>query len=381
MRNDIAISLLSTVIKDATGEDEFAEYIRYFQTMAKYKYDDYQQYTTGQRFIETLARWLNYFPLEDRKVVLEFLKDKLIYVSTSEMNLLAESCFPDALRKILSDSAAKTLGVSNYMLNKIIASSEYNILLRQSLFCGLSDGAKLDIFRRANTGIISHEQIYLTYELSISRITKMKDELQQDLKKPNFLNREPTDEESKFKMLFLIDDFSASGTSYLKFDESKNKLKGKIAGLYDSLFGKDETDNSANQSAMGQCFHKELKIYIILYLCTTQAKQAIEKNFDKLFDKYGHKPELVILHELDASYKINKSDNIYSVCLKDNYYDKNLIEDIHTDTNVKLGFSECSLPLVLAHNTPNNSIPLLWSYDYSKIFKGLFPRIPRHRVL
>jgi len=43
-----------------------------------------------------------------------------------------------------------------------------------------------------------------------------------------------------------------------------------------------------------------------------------------------------------------------------------------------LGFDECGLPLVLSHNTPNNSIPLLW-YEEGGHFKGLFPRVSRHR--
>ncbi len=381
MRNDIAISLLSTVINDAITEEELTEYVRYFQTMAKYKYDDYQQYTTGQRFIETLARWLNYFPTKDRKIVLNFLREKLIFISSPEINLLAESCFPDALRKIMTDSVSESMGIYPYLLHKIIDSKEYNVLLRQSLFCGLSDGAKLDIFRRANTGIISHEQIYLTYELSDSRVIKMKGELASDLKKEKFLNREPLEDESKFKMLFLIDDFSASGTSYLKYDVDKKKLKGKIAGLYETLFVNGKQEEPDSQDTIRKCFHDDLKIFIILYLCTTQAKETILNSFDKLVELYGHKPELIILHELGETYKIKDSDPIYPVCMKNEYYDKTLIEDEHTKADVKLGFSSCRLPLVLSHNTPNNSVPLLWSYDYSKIFKGLFPRIPRHRVL
>jgi hypothetical protein len=36
------------------------------------------------------------------------------------------------------------------------------------------------------------------------------------------------------------------------------------------------------------------------------------------------------------------------------------------------------LPLVLHHNTPNNSICLLWSYEDTQV-RGLFPRIKRHK--
>ena len=46
------------------------------------------------------------------------------------------------------------------------------------------------------------------------------------------------------------------------------------------------------------------------------------------------------------------------------YYDT-AIESRHTDVgetkDVRLGFGKCALPLVLEHNTPNNSIALLWA--------------------
>ena len=393
MRSDISISLLSSVINDITDEDEQADLIKYFQTMATYKYDDYQQYDTGQRFIENLAIWLNQFDPIDRKIVLHFLRNRLIFISITEINLLAEACFPDTIRQILTDYASKLLNIPKYHVQKILTSVEYKVLLRQCLFCGLSDGARLDVFRRANTGVLSHEQIYLTYELSDEKLLKMREELIEDLEKPHFLDREIADCEGKFRKLFLIDDFSASGTSYLKFNDNIGKLKGKIAGLYSSLFPKNSEINEINDepyvdkeenehsSVVNRCFDKNLRIYIILYLCTSQAKKTIEDNFDKLFEMYGHKPELVILHEIDDSYKITEQDDLYAVCRQDRYYDKTLIEDKHTNGDVKLGFGECALPLVLAHNTPNNTIPLLWSYEYSEIFKGLFPRIPRHRVL
>ena len=65
--------------------------------------------------------------------------------------------------------------------------------------------------------------------------------------------------------------------------------------------------------------------------------------------------------------------------LLNNYYDANL-EDEHTRKgggDVKYGFANCGLPLVLAHNTPNNSLYLLWA-ESAKL-RALFPRVNRHR--
>lgn len=375
MRDDVVKALLEKVISgiELVDEDMTQSYIKYFQAIARYKYDNYQQYSAGLRFIETLAIWLEQFDAVDKKIALDFIMKRIVYISSSEINLIAESCFIDNLQYILIKITAEKLGIPEYRLKEIEKSNEYLILKRQSLFCGLSDGARLDMFRRANTGILSHEQIYLTYELSEQRISKMKDELTIDLNTRFDLNLQPDSGDAKFKTLFLIDDFSASGTSYLKLG-SNGQLKGKIAGLYEDLFGEKTKIQSA--------FDKDnLKIYIILYICSTQAKQTIESNFEKLFELYGHKPDLIIIHELDEKYKINADEDIFNICKKDKYYDRELIEDKHTKTNIQLGFSECALPLILEHNTPNNSVPLLWTYDYSEIFTGLFPRIPRHRVL
>ncbi|WP_163399419.1 phosphoribosyltransferase-like protein [Flavobacterium fluviatile] len=379
MKDNVVKALLHKVISGIHGidEDETQSYIKYFQALARYKYDNYQQYSAGLRFIETLAIWLEQFDSYDKKIALDFVRDRIVYISSSEINLIAESCFVDKLQYILMKITANNLNVPKYKLKFIEDSKEYAILKRQSLFCGLSDGARLDIFRRANTGILSHEQIYLTYELSEQRILKMQDQLVEDLNGDSFqMNLDKNSEDSKFKTLFLIDDFSASGTSYLKSSETTGELKGKIAGLYRDLFG--ESDSSKIESAFDT---QNLKIYIILYICSTQAKDTIESNFDKLFELYKHRPELIIMHELDGQYTIDKNDEIFNVCLNDDYYDKDLIEDKHTQANIQLGFSNCALPLILEHNTPNNSVPLLWTYEYSDIFKGLFPRIPRHRVL
>lgn len=47
-------------------------------------------------------------------------------------------------------------------------------------------------------------------------------------------------------------------------------------------------------------------------------------------------------------------------------------------TDVKRGFNACSLPLVVYHNTPNNSLFLLWADPEKYKWRGLFPRVERH---
>jgi len=47
-------------------------------------------------------------------------------------------------------------------------------------------------------------------------------------------------------------------------------------------------------------------------------------------------------------------------------------------SDAKYGYAAGGLPIVLHHNTPNNSIALLWSYDDRDVV-GLFPRVQRHK--
>ncbi len=370
MKTLILQGLLQKLTVDICDAEELAENHKYFLNMAKYKYDSYKQFSPGMRFIERFALWLSQFKdSDDKKIAHDFIKNQLIYISSKEIDVLVSSCYTDIIKPILFKYISIDLKIFEYEVNKIANSHGFKSLLRQSLFCGLSDGAKIEIFRRSNTGILTHEQIYQTYELSGKRAKKMHDELITDQKKN--LGRNPNSSEDKFKILFLMDDFSASGTSYLKFSESKG-LHGKIFALYESIY---------NNSELKPIFDLEnLEVHIVLYLCTEQAKTAIEENFQKLSETFSlkNKPKLHIGYLIPESNKINNKE-IIDLCKKEEYYDGDKLEDKHTG-DVRLGFKACALPVVLYHNCPNNSLSILWAYENSK-FAGLFPRVPRHKEI
>jgi hypothetical protein len=366
MKDLIVQAFLAEVVESTS----FHEHRKYFQTMAAYKYDGYQQYFAGKRFIESFALWLKRFTEEDRKIALDLIREKLIYISNKELNALVSSCYQDCIKDILVDRISSQIKIPPYRITNIIESPDFKLLLRQSLFCGLSDGARMDIFRRANPGVISHEQVYQTYELSDERAKKMQEKLQEDIKKK--LGDKMTENHSRFRMLFLMDDFSASGSSYLRIDED-DKLKGKIASLYESIY-------SQKSDLQGLFDTEALEIHIILYICTEQAHNQILSVLPEISKRYPIAPKLHILHLVNNSVKISapKDQDIISICMKSDYYDED-IEDIHTGT-VRLGYKECALPLILEHNTPNNSLSILWAYENLN-FVGLFPRIPRHREI
>ena len=58
------------------------------QLLSEYKYDEYQQFSPGMRFIESLSLWLNQFDTNKSQKDLAFklIKKHLIFISTLELH-------------------------------------------------------------------------------------------------------------------------------------------------------------------------------------------------------------------------------------------------------------------------------------------------------
>jgi len=338
--------------------------------LASYKYDEYQQFSPGMKFIENFALWLNQFETdEERKNAYEFVRKKLIFISEKEMAHLVTISYPDVIKPILIQQVAHNINIPEYDITKIIKSQEFDLLRRESLFLGLSDGAHTDIFRRSNPEI-SHEQIYQTYEISRERANNMLESLKEDL--TEILREEPSKEDNRFRIAFLLDDFSGSGISYLRGD-SNTGYNGKIEKFLNEI--KDE------ENPMHLLFNSTgVHICIILYLATTQARKHLETLISEIFGSEKPMCTIQIVHELKDSVKLNAEIENEFIKLLKKYYDPN-IENKHykkgRHNKPFLGFDECSIPLILNHNSPNNSLPILWFEDH-RIFRGLFPRVSRH---
>ena len=84
---------------------------------------------------------------------------------------------------------------------------------------------------------------------------------------------------------------------------------------------------------------------------------------EKSFGEYSITEGLILPETLPLS----QSGDVAMLTLCDKYYDHALFKRLEKhcreagmDT-MKLGYAYCALPVVLEHNTPNNSIPLLWA--------------------
>ena len=370
MQKDLAETLLARIMNwdDATKATERAR----LELFAAYKYDQYQQFAPGRRFLESLALWLRQFTKgAERKLAYEFVRNRLVFISNEEVNALVDLAFPTIVRPSLLRDAAEATGVSPFRSKAIADSESYRCLQRQTLVLGLSDGARTDRFRRVNSDSISHEQVFHAYDVSEQKAGDMAEKLHRDLER--ILDREPSSDEARFRYIVLLDDFSASGLSYIRKDEESNTWAGKIPKIIDQLTLDD---------GLGQCIaRKNVRVLVVLYIGSRQAIEHIEQSLQNISFTKGS-VELKVVFELDHASRLNPEADteLFQLLNKDEYFDE-LADDEHAKvgkTSMRLGFADGRLPLVLSHNTPNNSIYVLWAEDGHKVL-GLFPRVSRHK--
>ena len=291
---------------------------------------------------------------------MQFVKEKLIFISNEQMLHLVNIAFSEKVSPRIISKSAETLKINPYHISKIVFSDEYRANIRKTLFIGLSDGSRIDQFRRGSK--INNEQVSTTYSISDIKSGEMIKDLQD--KYPD----------QKFNTVFLIDDFTASGKSYFRADEKK----GKIYKFLVDLFETNNLDNLIDKTA--------LDVHILFYIATAysinKTETAIKEWQGSNSLNFKLSIDAVQLIEQNVSDDILKDQAFVDLCRK--YFDSN--DETIIDSHYKvgkyrrpfLGFDECALPLVLNHNTPNNSLPLLWLPD-DKQFRGLFPRVTRHK--
>lgn len=336
--------------------------------LAQYKYDNYQRFNHGQRFIESLALWLKQFPASDRELAFRLVNEKLIFVSEGEFSHLVQTAYPDWIVPERIRMVSEETGISSFRVAAIEDSKRFEELCLKSLYLGLSDGARTNEIRRASNGEIGNEQIWQAYELSDEKASDMVEKLQSELEKSGFKSSS-----AKFNLIWLLDDFSGSGNTYIRYDNDKKKFKGKIKKIYERLSRGDLVDKD----------HYE--VFLLLYVATRQALDHIEYWAGRFASENGVKPlKVKVLHliEQETSLLSENDEDFRAIIDSDEYYDHQFFDEnikVGGTNTAKYGFANCALPVVLCHNTPNNSVFMLWGPETSKKFQGLFPRASRHR--
>ena len=220
------------------------------------------------------------------------------------------------------------------------------------------------MFRRINPSI-SNEQIWHAYDISLPKAKEMQEQLKADLS--IIYGRSASNQEATFRTVVLLDDFTASGRSYIRTD-CAGVWHGKLPRILKML-----NDNDGVGSALAK---DKVGIMVVMYIASSQAVDHI----NEYLRRYNFTKGLIGLHVVhvlarDTPLQDERDSDILRLARCRDYFDASA-DDKHGKK--QLGYANCRLPVVLNHNTPNNSIFILWGEDHHT-FRGLFPRVSRHR--
>lgn len=380
MNQDLGLKVLGQIMK--WTDDQASEEFAWLKLMARLKYDGYRDFQAGMRFIESLATWLQQFRPHERETAYAFVRRSLVYIGPGEMQRLVEQFYPrtvqDRLFRIVSAECAIQ---PHRVLIDADARAATERLRRQTLFLGLSDGARIDTIRHANAGLLGNEQFVQGTQFDTEKWRDLLENLRKDM----------NDQDARFRLVYLVDDFAGTGTSFLRFDEETEKWKGKLIRFMESV-------ESARKALDGdKLFEDGWVLCVHHYVASSHAAGAIQEYLKRLAE-IGDFPEdwaretcpsfgTVLPNDLPINEVVGDYGDF--IKLTQTYYDP-VIRTKHTDVggvkHLGLGYGGCALPLVLEHNTPNNSVALLWAETDGGIRDGvpapamrpLFRRRQRH---
>lgn len=381
MNSNLANQLLASIMNwDAqTLASERAA----LEFMGSMKYDAYDRYMPGMRFMSSLVQWLDQFEDEkDKQVAFDFIKKKLVFISSTQMNYLVDLLYDSIIRPDLFKKATAVLQEPSYKLSSKKVRKQFEIEKRSSLIVGLSDGAHTDILRRSAG--FSNEQVLTNYYPDSKKLAEMLEELGKDEKLKESQN-------PSFRSIYLIDDFTASGKSFIRFEQKDGEYHGKLKKIIIELCAdnKEAQDGKPEERHLSYLLNpseKCIHLDILFCVATEKAVKNIEKALDDflassdLKKEVKYKIHVVQILEDRISQEIKDDVDLMTLLEKEEYLDIDSVMSksyaVGKHDKAYLGFDECALPVVLVHNTPNNSLPVLW--QDSKKFRGLFPRISRH---
>lgn len=347
MDAQLALRVLGQVMN--WSDEQASREFRWLQLMGKIKYDGYEDYRAGARFLESLAYWLQQFEFADRQCAYDFARSRLLYFSPAELQRLIELFYPRTLEPLLVKRVAHERNVSEYgVWTNTDSRAALEQLKRKTLIMALSDGARIDQLRRATGQVLGNEQFIAMTEVNVRRWKSALDELKQDV----------NDGDARFHVICLVDDFAGTGSTVLRRDKDDG-WAGRLIRFRESL--REMSADEVVAPGWVLLVHHYVgtpSVGVGMAALAAAAKNELgERNwFADLQFSFGL--------DLPSSAKIDSSRDTAFCGLATNYYNSS-IENKHTaKSGVKrmdFGYGACALPLVLEHNTPNNSMALLWA--------------------
>lgn len=410
MQRELARQLLRALLSgDAWTEEALLQLFTDLEVLADYKYNRYEMYQPGRLFLESLYLWLMPFSEKERATAIRFVQESLVFVSREEFQQLAHVLYHDRIHQHHLGMVSTRIGVPRHRIAQLVGSEELRKVQRASLYIAMSDGARIDYFRRQNLDI-NNEQVLTTHQPSDEKVEDLGSELEKSLG-PG----------ARFSAMFLLDDFCGSGKtllreviqtglaeevsiparlqSILRYDAKKRELEmafsPNVGAAMDPL--RQLSSSPAYAKALGDLAAKADKretvvkgslarlaktklfggmapdaaIYLCPLIITEFAKSRLEEIIARQSGPLGRVKIMPGSVFPDSARVLRGTGDLARLC--EDHYSEGL-EDEHTG-NVMYGYEGCGLPLVLHHNTPNNSIYILWARKWKD---PLFIRYERH---
>ena len=378
MRFNLAKQFLAQLMN--WDDIETTERLKEIDLMADIKYDSYDQFMPGIKFVGNFYLWLSQFKEEERRLMYDFVKKYIIYINSNQISHLIDLLYntkiiPLIREKVVGDFSQKGQLVNKFKYKLLDNSQEFKSHKRKTLFIGLSDGSHIDIIRR--NSYLNNDQVLTNYYPDDNKI----DDLVKELGKSDDL---ANDEVKKFESIVLVDDFTASGTSFIRLKDD-GSFSGKLPTFFTVL---------KNSDRFKELLADGYEIHLFFLIATKNALTYIKEMLVQYKQQYeGLKIEVDCIQTLDENAKftnhqeqeakdmlaiIGKKCYIHEEDLTD-AYKKSYVDD--PEKRYHLGYKQCALTVVLNHNTPNNSLPLIWQPEKPDKKQPLYPlfyRITRH---
>lgn len=314
--NIIEIPLYENIINFFTEEDSLFSNYRYF-------------YSHNLKFPLIRDQWLSQFDSHSvKEQMLSLVLTNLIYISDRELQ-----------NQIYTYSKALDLFVSK----------ENSIDKKSVIIVGLSDGARLDLVRSFSDQVMNYQ---ILPDFRINR-----EKAQTILKK-----MQATGGQSEVLKIILVDDFLGSGLSLLR--KEQGVWKGKLIRVINELI-------PLFKDKFALC-----EICLSYYYASENGLNYLKRMIEMLLsDKRIHISMNIYGASIVPQARISDNQRI----ILEKQYRKMPITDVHYSLGGMekpyLGFAASQLLLVFEHNTPNNSLPIIWQGP-----NALFPRKQRHTM-
>ena len=342
--------------------------------LAEFKYDEYGQFSPGMRLIESLSLCLAQFKGDDQEAVYRLVRDWPVFVSSAEMQHYIKTAHADHAKPILVREADRQAGICEDHIARIMGSKKFGDLGKKCLYLGLSDGSKIDDFRRFS--LLRRGQVYSLHETAGRRKSRMLEKLARSI------GSGPGSNTLRFEIVFLVDDFSASGLSYIH--EKDGRFEGRIIEFVEQFDGAAEGGRAGPgppEGGLGGMFAPSLLVVAPLYAATDAAADRTRKHASKMFEKRGIRLGAAVVHEMRAATLTSEGvmgavEPILAASL-----DGAMPRGGHGKGGQQrphLGFDKCGLLAVLSHNCPNNTLPIIrHESDDGPRTRALFPQRKR----